>query len=142
MVIVAAMGMIAMLLQHFLIYKILIIPHLPSLLYIPLLWWLGYITPIVLVTVVLGIKAKNIKEIIIASGTLAICSNLLTFFFATQKESPFLKAYEGAHFQTFVRGYIQHFIFLTILMLLSYMLLKLIHNFRQPPTPADTGISA
>jgi hypothetical protein len=114
--IMSSICLVAFVFQHFAIYKILIMPKLPSVDSIPLLWWAGYMLPIFFVAILAGFWSKNLKEISIISSLVAVIINLFVFILARFNESPYFKAYEGAFLPNFLMGTLIYFVILIILL--------------------------
>jgi len=117
--------LIAFLLQHFIIYKLFIIPQLPAIKSVPLLWWGGYMLPIIIVSLLAGYWSRNLKEIVITSLLSAAIFDLIIYVFARFGEPGYLKAYEGPFYQEFILGCLVNFIPLFTLLLIGYMASKL-----------------
>lgn len=118
--VVTAICLFTFALQHFAIYKPLIMPQLPSIKSVPLLWWGGYMIPIILVTMLAGYWSKSIKEIFITSVIVSAVYNLFVFSLSRFHEPSYLKAYEGPFFPNFIEGTVIHTIIFSVLLLCGY----------------------
>jgi hypothetical protein len=110
---------IAFFFQHFIIYKLLIIPQLPAIKSVPLLWWASYMLPIIIVSMLAGFWSKNLRELIITSLIVAMLYNVIIYFLAKSNEPGYLKAYEGAFVPSFIEGVSMCFIVLFMLLFLG-----------------------
>jgi hypothetical protein len=128
--IVTAICLLTFVLQHFAIYKTLIMPQLPSIKSVPLLWWGGYMMPIILVSMFAGYWSKSIKEIFITSVFISVAYNLFAYSLSRFHEPAYLKAYEGPFFPNFIEGAVIHAILFSVLLLSGYGTGKLIATKR------------
>ncbi len=119
-VIILSTFMFAFLLQYFVIYKHLIVPHLSGIKSVPMLWWAGYMLPVVIVSVLAGFWSRGIKEIIITSLLVSVIYNLFVFFLAKFHEPGFLKAYEGSFISNFIKGFLVFIFVYFILLFIGY----------------------
>lgn len=118
--VVVSICLLTFVLQHFAIYKLLIIPQLPSVKSVPLIWWGGYMLPIFLVSMLAGFWSNNLKEICFTSLIVAIVYSLFVYSLALFHEPAYLKAYEGAFLPNFIKSTFIHFIIYFVFLLLGY----------------------
>lgn len=129
-IIVISICLLTFVLQHFAIYKLLIVPQLSGIKSVPLLWWGGYILPIFVVLVLVGFWSKNVKEIFITSLFVSVLYNLFVYFLAKFNEPGYLKAYEGSFALNFIEGCLIFIIVFFILLLIGYVGNRLLSTTR------------
>lgn len=89
----ALTGIAALLFQHFVLYRLLMVPLLSSLQAIPLYWWLCYLVPVTLVLFVGGIRARTFREVGVAVSVLSIAACGLAYLWATTSQPGFYTRY-------------------------------------------------
>jgi len=94
----AILLLLALMAGHFLIYKPLIVPRLPSLHSVPHLWWLGAFAPQLIVFVVFGIGLKSWRDLIIFSIVAASIQQIFGYVLWTWNEPGHLKSFEAPVF--------------------------------------------
>ena len=82
--------------SHFLIYKALIVPQIPFLKSVPLLWWVGAAAPILGVPIAFGYSLKSWRQLIIFAIVAGCLQQFFTYLLASWNEPSYLKAYESA----------------------------------------------
>lgn len=105
---VTVAGTVALLVQHFLVYRILMLPAVHQLSAVPLYWWLCYLGPIVIVLLVSGVKAKNFRCLALAALLLAAAASALGYYWARFFQPGFVEAYQSNIIVSFVKDYIFH----------------------------------
>jgi hypothetical protein len=125
---VVSAGTSALLLQHFILYRLLMLPGLASLQSMPLYWWLCYLTPVVVVLLVAGLKSENFKGVVVASVLLALSANMVAFYWAKLGEPGFARGYEIDQLGSFVKDYAFHFLVFWAVMSLGRVTFLLLDN--------------
>ena len=123
-------GILSILIQHYVIYKFYIMPHLHEWKAVPLYWWCVYMLPIICALSAIGTKDRNIKQIIIAGLSLAIATNFLIVYWSFRHEPSFHKAYEGPISVEFIKGITMHLSGILALLLIGYIYSKIKIKFR------------
>ncbi len=123
-VVLAGIG--ALLIQHFVLYRLLMIPGLESLQSIPLYWWLCYLAPITIVLLLAGLKSASFKCLTAAAGLLAVSANLVSFFWAKFGEPGFSRGYQIDMLGSFVKDYVFHFLLFLLVMSFGRMVMLLL----------------
>ena len=59
LMVMAALLFLAMMASHFLIYKTHIVPQLPNLKSVPLIWWLAVLAPELIILLVFGVVLNH-----------------------------------------------------------------------------------
>jgi hypothetical protein len=94
----ATLLLFAMVASHFLIYKPLIVPRLPSLHALPLLWWLGAFAPQLIVFLVFGTGLKSLRDLIFFSIVAGSIQQIFGYLLWTWNEPGHLKSFESPVF--------------------------------------------
>jgi hypothetical protein len=94
----ATLLLFALMASHFLIYKPLIVPRLPSLHAVPLLWWLGAFAPQLIVLLVFGIGLKSWRDLAILSIVASSIQQIFAYVLWTWNEPGHLKSFESPVF--------------------------------------------
>jgi hypothetical protein len=94
----ATLLLFALMASHFLIYKPLIVPRLPSLHAVPLLWWLGAFAPQLIILLVFGIGLKSWRDLAIFSIVAASVQQIFAYVLWTWNEPGYLKSFESPVF--------------------------------------------
>lgn len=113
----------ALLIQHFILYRLLMIPGTASLQSMPLYWWMCYLTPIAVVLLLAGLKSASFKGLVAAAVLLAAAANLVGFFWVRLGEPGFARGYELDLLGSFVKDYIFHFLLFVLVMSLGRMIM-------------------
>ena len=127
---VVIVGILTIMIQHYVIYQVYLMPHLHEWKAVPLYWWCVYMLPIICVLTVIGTKARNIKQIILAGLSLAFATNILVVYWSFSYEPSFHKAYEGPILVEFFKGIAMHLPGILVLLLLGYIYSKRNIKFR------------
>jgi hypothetical protein len=125
---VVSAGTSALLIQHFILYRLLMLPGLASLQSMPLYWWLCYLTPSVVVLLVAGVKSENFKGVVVASVLLALSANMVALYWAKSGEPGFARGYEIDQLGSFVKDYAFHFLIFLVVMSVGRVVLLLLDN--------------
>ena len=94
----ATLLLFALIASHFLIYKPLIVPRLPSLHAVPLLWWLGAFAPQLIILLVFGIGLKSWRDLVVFSIVAASVQQIFAYVLWTWNEPGQLKSFESPVF--------------------------------------------
>lgn len=124
LVVLAGIG--ALLIQHFVLFRLLMIPGMASLQSMPLYWWLCYLTPITIVLLAAGFKSASFKSLTVAAVLLALSANLVGFYWAKLGEPGFSRGYQVDMLGSFVKDYIFHFLLFLLVMLFGRMVMLLL----------------
>jgi hypothetical protein len=98
---IAAMSILlitALMASHFLIYKALVVPRLPYLTSVPLLWWFGVYAPVLAVFITFGLGLKTWRQLTIFAIIAGLIWQLFFYLSAIWNEPGYLKADESAIF--------------------------------------------
>lgn len=118
----------ALLIQHFILYRLLMIPGMVSLQSIPLYWWICYLTPIAVVLLGAGLMSDSFKGLVGASALLAMSANMVGFYWAKLGEPGFARGYEIDLLGSFVKDYIFHILLFFLVMSLGRISMLLLDN--------------
>ncbi len=89
---------LALIAGHFLIYKPLIIPRLPGLHSVPMMWWLGQLAPQLIVFLLFGFALNSWRELIVFSVFAGFIQQTFYFLLWTWNEPGHLKSFESPVF--------------------------------------------
>ena len=94
----AALLVMALIAGHFLIYKPLIVPRLPGVHSVPILWWLGQLAPQLIVFLILGLTLNSSRELIVFSIVAGFIQQTFYYLLWTWNEAGHLKSFESPVF--------------------------------------------
>ena len=127
---VVIIGIFSILIQHYVIYRFFIMPHLSEWNAVPVYWWCVYMLPIICALTAIGTKAKNIIQVFLAGLSLAVASNILVVYWSFRQEPSFHKAYEGPISVEFITGIAMHLPGVLVLLLIGYIYSRIIIKLR------------
>ena len=82
--------------SHFLIYKALLVPRLPSLGPVSPLWWLAVAAPVIIVCVYFGSRLRAWWHLITFAAAAGLVIQAFRFLMARRGEPGYIKGYETA----------------------------------------------
>lgn len=134
LVAMAALLFLAMTTSHFLIYKTLIVPRLPSLQSVPFYWWLGAFAPMLLVFLVFGISLKSWRELIIFSILAGTIQQVFGYLMSTWNEPGNLKSFESPIFEWTI-GVVAAVVISAVFFSIGMLMVRLMkRNLKSPDT--------
>ena len=127
---VSVLGYFFMLLvQHYWIYKYLIVSRLPTVATIPFHWYLGWILPTIVIILVVGYWSKNICELTLVTFFLGVVNSLQIYSLYMFEEPGYIKYFEGPPIYNIYELILVRFVIITIPTIIVYVSKKFIEHF-------------
>ncbi len=112
-------------------YKHFIVPYLQNIQYVPQLWWVMIFCPILLCVILVGAKADNIPEILVASIATSVACRFYLYLSAIIDQPGRLKSNAlEAPFIFWTAGFLFNFLIVTICLMIGWSIAKLFKRIR------------